>query len=623
MSFDGIMLRAALAEMAATARGGRVDRIYQPEPLVVTLRVRVRGASPAAEAGADAAGSADARGEVTILISCHPRFARAHLTFRPRENPPSTPPFCMLLRKHLEGGRIADLIQEGLERVLRLGVDAWDEEGRPCRRWLVAELMGKHSNLILLAEDGSIVDALKRVPAAVNRHREVLPGRIYVPPPPQAKLPLSALTAPEAGGLAALASLAARGEGEPAWRRLVATVEGLGPVNAREVLARAALDPEAPLPGRDAELERLARELAALASQVEQGRFRPTRVRDAFSALPLTASLEGAVAYASAGKLLDDVYGELEAAERFREERHRLAQCVATHLARARARLHAQEEERREAAGADEYRIAGELLMAQMHLVRPGQTEVRVVDYYDPDQRERVIALDPRLAPAANAQQYFKRYQKAKRALALVEEKVARTAAEIAYLESVENGLYQAVTPEDLADIRAELEEAGYLARPADERRRKGTKPSAPGHAAPRARPLAFTSSDGYTILVGKNNRQNDHLTGRLAAPGDLWLHAKDIPGAHVIVRLEGKAAPGTIPPRTLEEAATLAAYFSKARLSSKVPVDYTWRRNVRKPRGARPGMVVYTEHRTVYVTPDAALVSRLAADPAASPSEP
>lgn len=613
MSYDGIMLRAALAEMAAATQGGRIDRIYQPEPLVVTIRVRPR-AAPAPEA--------------TILISCHPRFARAHLTFQPRPNPPAPPPFCMLLRKHLEGGRIQGFVQDGLERVLRMAVDAWDEAGEPCRRWLVAELMGKHSNLVLLTEDGVIIDALKRLPAAVNRYREVLPGRAYVPPPRQDKLPLPALREPEAAA-SALASLGEGGAGEPAWRRLVAAVEGLGPVNAREVLSRAGLDPDAPLPPAGADLRRLARELAALAADVEEGNFRPTRAGAAFSALPVSAPMpagasppgpDGAAAYASPGRLLDDVYGALEEEERLREERHRLAQCVAAHLARARARRQAQEEERREALDADAHRIAGELLMAQMHLVRPGQTEVRVIDYYDPEQRERVIALDPRLGPAANAQQYFKKYQKAKRALALVEEKLARTAEEIAYLESVESALAHAATPEDLADVRAELEEAGYLAhrRQPEGRKKAGPGPSRPAH--PRSQPLAFTSSEGYTILVGKNNRQNDYLTTRLAAPGDLWLHVKDAAGAHVIVRLQGQAPPGTIPQRTLEEAAHLAAHFSKARLSSKVPVDYTWRRHVRKPRGARPGMVVYTDHRTLYVTPDPGLIARLSAGAASGP---
>ncbi len=605
VAFDGLLLQAASEEIAAAVLGARLERVYQPEPLVVTLHFYRRGE------------------EGSLLISCHPRFYRAHLTARAFVNPRTPSAFCMLLRKHLEGAVVAAVAQPGLDRVLHLVL-----ERAGARLTLVAELMGKHSNLVLLdgpppaaggAQAPAVLDALKRIPASLSRHRQILPGLPYLPPPCREKVPLVAFAhdAEEAG-----ARLAARWAQapDPAWRRLVEAVDGPGPVLARELCLRAGLDPEAE--GTAAPSPALSAALAELAADVASGRFRPTRAGAAFAAFPLPA-LAATLgvpqeAFPSVGALLDAVFAPLEEEEAVRGERQRLAQVVGTHLQRARSRLAAQEEERRAALGAEEFRLLGELLMAHLHLVRPGQTSVEVTDWYDPEQRKRTIPLDPRLGAAANAQVYFKKYARAKRALAAVEENLARTREEVAYLESVEAALEAAATRAELAEVAAELAETGYLKEGRQRRQARGTRDAAPASA-----PLACTSSDGYPILVGKNNRQNDHLTLRLAAPDDLWLHAREIPGSHVVVRLTARApAPRTLddlPRRTLQEAALLAAHFSKARRSSNVPVDYTFRRHVRKPRGARPGMVVYTDHRTVFVTPNEAEVARLlgAAPPA------
>lgn len=632
MAFDGILLRAAAREAAALL-GARVERVFQPEPLLITLCCYRRGE------------------EGTLLVSCHPRFARLHLTARAPANPPAPPDFCMLLRKHLEGGVVTCVEQAGLERVLRIGVVRRNAEGEAVRAVLIAELTGKHANLVLVNGDGVILDALRRVPASLSRHREVLPGRAYVAPPAQDKLPLSEfLRDPERASAALAARWAAPAPADPteagrtaapAWRRLVAAIDGPGPVLARELCLRAGLDPDGD--AGPATFAPLCAALAGLAADVEGGRFRPTRAGGAFAALPLPAlaAARGVPeeVFPSPGALLDAVFAPLEAAERLQRERQRLGQAVAAHLARARTRLGAQEEELREVLDAEAYRVQGELIMAHLHLARPGLASLRVTDYYDPDAPRRDIPLDPRLGPAANAQVYFKKYARAKRARAVVEEKVRRTREEIAYLESVEAALEMASTAAELADVAGELAETGYLREAKAQRgapnshgapARRGSRTGpAGGGAAPAGEPLSYLSSDGIRILVGKNNRQNDHLTLRVAAPGDLWLHARRIPGAHVIVRLGAGPAPAAgreggggadappagldaLPRRTLEEAALLAAYHSKARRSSNVPVDYAFRRHVRKPRGARPGMVVYTDHRTLFVTPSEESVAAL-----------
>lgn len=665
MAFDGIMLRAVARELQDALAGGRISRVYQPEPHEVRLEVFACGATR------------------TLLISCHPRHARAHLTETPRSNPRVPPAFCMFLRKHLEGGRIEAVEQEGLERTLRITVAAVNESGDAVRLTLVAELMGKHSNIILLDETGRILDALKRVPGTINRHREVLAGRPYLPPPAQGKADLTSLPS---GLLAARWGAALRtvsGPRPPAWRHLLNLIGGLGPVNAREALHRAGIDPEADAAGmaEDA-LATLEEALSEMAADVRRGAFTPTARRTwmtpgdpaspprtppelpqpaplpglsqpvpDYSALALTMLPPDERIYeASPSRLLDLLYSRVEAAEALAGRRHQLQQTVANLLERLQRKLLAQEEERGEAAAAEEYRICGELLTANLHRIRPGMTEVRVQDYYDPRAGERVITLDPCLGPAANAQAYFKRYRKAKRSLAVVEEKLARTLADIRYLEGIEAALETVETAEEMAEVADEL--AAYCSPSAPERQttaphRGRRKPgagrnkqadrgrSAAGDASPPAgRPLAFISSEGFTILVGKNNRQNDYLTMRLAAPDDLWLHAKDIPGSHVVIKRPagGRAPAGVgrapaasgvleaVPPRTLEEAAMLAVHYSKARHSGKVPVDVTYRRFVRKPRGARPGFVVYTDQRTLYVTPDPAVLRSLRQPPSSPP---
>jgi predicted ribosome quality control (RQC) complex YloA/Tae2 family protein len=565
--------------------GGRVSRVHQPAPLEVVLVVS-RG------------------GTRRLLLSAHAEEARAHLIEETPPNPERPPVFCQVLRKHLEGLRLVEVAQPDLERVLLL--DFAPAAGAPPARRLVAEFMGRHSNIILLA-DGVIVDAVKRYSHAVSRHREVLPGRPYVPPPEADKLdPCN----PDEETLSR--RLLSHPLDTPLAAALQRSVAGLSTVLAREVVFRAGLPPDLALEFCGAHELRLLRcALERMTADVREGRFRPTLVLERghpveFAALDLThcGHLDRRHRE-SVSLLLEEYFGRKKRLEALRREK----QSLLTVINRHRKGLGAQVEALRAALEEDpeRYRVYGELLMAHLHRVTPGSDSVTLENFYD-GNLEVSVPLRPELSPVANAQHYFKRYRKLKRAREESLEKRERLREELAYLEGLELAVELAETLEELADVRRELEEQGYLPREAEIRRDR--------RVLPGSGPLRFLSSDGLEILVGKNNRQNEYLWRHVATDGDLWLHAKDLPGAHVIVRTGGRP----VPPTTLEEAASLAAYFSRGRGAAKVPVDYTLRCNVYKPKGARPGMVLYEDFRTVVAAPDPDLVARLAGPSASVP---
>lgn len=635
MSFDGLMLAATVREAAASLTGARVNKVYQPGDHEIVLHLWGRAANH------------------KLLISAHPQHARLHLTALSFENPPTPPAFCMLLRKHLEGSRLLSIEQPGWERVAFLRFSGTDELGLPSERILVAETMGRSSNLILLDGERRVLAALRR--SSADSVRPVWPGQPYVPPPAQDKVdPLG----PElfdrlrqavagagldfaAGAPAGAVELRANAASADALASLVQrTVAGFSPVNAREAVHRAwqgsaaaALAEPVTAGAAAGALSASIAGLAAAAREQPQPHAHPlANGRTAFAPFPLTHLGAGAPAetFATCWQLLDHVFGARIAVERLEQQRNALARQVREQLARHQRKLQRQQEALAAAAEADHLRLCGELLTASLHAIPPGAASVRLANWYDPDGGDIEIALDPQLSPAANAQQYFKRFRKAQATLTGAGAQAEKTQAELAYLEQVEQMIAQAATLDDVAEIRAELAGEGYIrlrpqrdrSRLAGERPRQGRRAHA-GHGRRSgdggrrgagghepSPPLQFRSSDGLDILVGRNNRQNDWLTLRRAAPDDIWLHAKELPGSHVVLVLPpGVSEP---PPRSLQEAAALAALHSKGRQSGQVPVDYTARRHVHKPRGAKPGMVIYDHHRTVYARPDAELAERL-----------
>ncbi len=572
MAFDSTVMRAVVGELSEKLAGGRISKIYQPEGDELALLIYAGGKN------------------YRLLLSGNARFARLHLTGVEKKNPQSPPTFCMLLRKYIDGGRILAIRQVGRERICRIHIGVTDELGNPAEFILVAEIMGKHSNLVLLNPQGRIVDAVRRVTEEVNRYRELLPGLPYIAPPPMEKLDPATVTGVDLTG----------GDG-PAWQVILDRVDGLGPLLAKEAVVRAGYTAETPAGAADP--ERLATAVREIASPHawepallydQQGRLKD------FHVLPLLSwpgRRQGG--YASVNACLDAFYQLKEQEDRISALRGSLGKLVRDEAGRVRRKATLQAESLRTAENAEEYRIQGELITSNLWQIKKGDELARVVNYYDEEGGEVEIRLDPSLSPSENAQAYYHRYQKARSGLAMIQEQLAKSRSELEYLEQVEATLLEATSLPDLEEIRRELQAEGYLG---ERRDRKAGAPSAKEREEKAAPPLTIQSTDGLEIWVGRNNRQNEMLTLRLAAPHDLWFHTKEIPGSHVILRVP---AGREVPERAIHEAAALAAWHSKGRESASVPVDYTIRKHVRKPGGARPGMVIYEHQKTLWVTPD------------------
>ena len=574
---DGLSLYAVSHELSALV-GGKVDKIQQPERDTLLLTIRNRGSS------------------LRLLLCAHPENGRVQLTEASFSNPPEPPAFCMLLRKRLTGCRVASVEQPRLDRVLVIGLDARDELGDEVYLRLVVELMGKYSNILLLGADDTILDCSRHVGAGMSSVRMLLPGVVYAPPPAQEKK--NPVEAPEEDFAVALA-----GRGS-VHKLLSGAFSGLAPDCARQIAARwegegellaEKLSPE--------ERAAFARFLYRLYQSFKEGKFQPTLVineqGDPTAVYPFAPGLPERLLKPmhSMGAALDEFFAARDQLERFRRRSASLQKTLQNHLERDYKKLAGFEQALLSGDDLEQLRVGGELLLANAHLLQRGAKSAKLMNYYLDPPAETLVELDEKLSPQENAQRYFKRYQKGKAARSLAAEQKEQTLGEIAYLEGQLDNLSKCAADVELLEIREELTREGYV-RPEPSR----VKP--PKHAP--SVPHRVLSSDGIELYIGRNNHQNDALTLRFARPEDWWLHTKDIPGSHVIVR---SAAP---PERTLREAALLAAYYSRARASSSVPVDYCLRKYVKKPAGARPGMVIYVNNRTLYVTPDEDAVRQL-----------
>ncbi|MGI6686103.1 MAG: Rqc2 family fibronectin-binding protein [Bacillota bacterium] len=560
---------------------GKIVKIYQPERYTIILKIK-KGPE-----------------NFQLLISAHPVNSRVHLTQESKDNPYTPPMFCMVLRKHLEGGRITAISQKDLDRVLNFFIEGYDEIGQPAKKILTVEIMGKHSNIILVdSKDNTILDGIKRYTHLVSRHREILPGRTYIAPPDQNKA--NPLLIDEEKFRELLLSLPLSSK---VRKGIVQTLAGFSPLLAEEIVWRAEL-PENVMVDTlgDYDLIRLWQALTEVLTPLKQKTQSGHVVLENgnpldFSFLPLLQFRDKELlSFPGMGDALDFFYARKEEGDLFFARQRELIKIVNTEKERVEKKLNLQGEKLKDTENMEDYRLWGELITANMYKLSKGMADAELDNYYDPINTVHV-SLDPTLTPAENAQVYFKKYNKAKSSKVLIEAQMAKNQEELDYLYSVLNALEQAGELGDLEEIRSELVEASYL----KEKSAKGKSQPKKKGKEPIPEPLTFHSQDGYTILVGKNNKQNDLLTLKTAKKDDLWLHTKNIPGSHVIVRRK----PGhEIPFSTIEEAASLAAYYSKARASSKVPVDYTLVSQVKKPNGAKPGMVIYFEQKTLYVTP-------------------
>lgn len=578
MSLDGAFLHIVKNELSPLI-GSRVDKVYQPsrEELVISLRTFRDGTKK-------------------LIFSANSMSARVNLTEAAFENPQQPPMLCMLMRKHLGSGRLTAIRQDGLERILYFDFECTNEIGDIVTNTLIAEIMGRHSNIILV-RDGRVIDSVKRVTDDISSVRRVLPNIEYETPPREDRLCLLSCTAEDV--LSAI-----EGSPERLSKKLTAVLEGVSPIFARECAYYAAKDVDAVCnelsdSARDRLKFILNKAKKALLSEAEF-----TVVSDLngkkkdFSFINIEQYSTGMLVSHcdSANTLLDSFFAAAGKTERTKQRAHDLLKLLMNAYERVSRKIELQKKELSDCSEREVFRVCGDMINANIYRLEKGMTKCTLEDFYTGEPRE--IALDSRLTPAQNAQKYYNEYRKLDTAEKMLTELIAKGQQELVYIDSVFDAVSRTESETDLAEIRRELREQGYL--------KGGVRPDE--KVKKQSEPLKFRSSEGFDILVGRNNKQNDQLTLKTAKATDIWLHTKDIAGSHVIVKTEGREAPE----QSIFEAAQLAAYHSKARESSQVPVDYTAVKFVKKPAGAKPGMVIFTNNRTLYVAPDEELVNSL-----------
>lgn len=567
MSFDGLFTRAIVHEIAEPLLSGRISKIYQPSKYELLLHIRSQ------------------RKNCKLLLSAHPTYARMHFTTQNYDTPSSPPMFCMLLRKHLEGGIIEEVWQDELERIVHIKVRSRNEIGDESLKTLIIEIMGRHSNIILVETNtNTILDSLKHISANVNRYRTVYAGGTYIAPPSQHKQNPLRIESKE-DLLKPLDFLAGKMD-----KQLVTSFSGMSPLLTKEILSLAGLANETALENSFFQtLEKL-----------KNHQYTPTMVvsgnKEYFYMLPLTHLTGEVKEFATLGELLDRFFFSKDNRDRVKQQAHDLEKFIQNELAKNEKKLLKLQATLQSAEKADHYQLLGELITANIYAIRKGDKAAEVSNYYDEQNATISISLNPLKTPSENAQAYFHKYQKAKNSVTVVMEQIEKTKDEILYFEGLLQQM-ESASQKDIEEIREELAEEGYIRKRAQKMKKKSV-----------SKPVLdfYTSSDGTEVVIGKNNKQNEYLTHRFAHRDEIWLHTKDIPGSHVLIRATEPSE------QTILEAATLAAYFSKAKHSSSVPVDFTKIRYVKKPSGGKLGFVTYDHQQTVYVTPEADIVMRL-----------
>ncbi len=588
MPFDGSVVHSVVSELNNKLMNGRIEKIYQPEKDELIIAVRSN------------------KENYKLLLSSSPMYPRIHLTELSKQNPMVAPSFCMLLRKHLTGSRISSIKQPDYERIVEITFDCIDELGYSNTKTLVIEIMGRHSNIIFIdKENNKIIDCIKRVSFEISSVREILPGRTYVYPPSGGKQEV-----PKANPLlldadSFIKDISNLNGSMKAEKYFMNRYNGISPIISREVCYNSGIDLDTDLTKIDfSKLSSLYSSCERLINQAKNDEYVPNMIleNDApidFSCFDLTAYNGYAKRYFnSISTAVEAFYGEKDLKDRLKQRYGDIQRIISSRLDRSYKKLEKLQDDLTQAQNSDIFKIYGELITANIHSISKGQQAIAVMNYYSPECESIEIPLDIQLSPAANAQRYFKQYGKSKTALKLIDQQFKDANEEIKYLEAQLDNLDKCTEELEINEIRNELAEQGYIS----------TRKAIKAKQTKLSKPMHFTSSAGIDIYVGKNNMQNDYLTLKLAVVSDIWLHTKDIPGSHVIVKLDGKP----LDDETLVEAATLAAYYSKAKLSTKVPVDYTPKRNVKKPSGAKPGMVIYEGYRTIFIDPNEKLIKAL-----------
>lgn len=574
MAFDAVTVSALVKELSDKLTGGRIDKIHQPEKDELIIHIRTF------------------TDNYRLVLSAGSANPRVHLSTHAKKNPLTAPMFCMLMRKHIGSGKITAIEQVGFERIIRISIESYNELGDLTTKYLITEIMGRHSNIILTDANMRILDSIKRVDATVSSVRQILPGLTYVYPPSQDK---TALTDFEPGTPLSF--------NQPlrADKVLLSSIGGISPLTARELVYRAFGESDIRAGelnmNKQAQLKTIT---AKFADQIRRGEFSPCMIADSttgrlidFSAFDIKQyeSLAKVTPVKSISELLDNFYYTRDMHERMRQKSAGLVKLITNSIERLSKKINILTRTLADAENKELYRIKGDLITSNIYRIEQGMKEIEVENYYEADMPLIKIELDPTISVSGNAQRYYKKYNKAKTAQTEAAKQLKLSRAELDYLESTLASIDNAENDSDLTAIKTELGEQGYTSRRSDKKRKGSSQP----------KPLHFVSPDGFDIYVGKNNTQNDYVTTKLANSQDIWFHTKNIHGSHTIIKL---GIDKDVPATTMRYAAQIAAYYSKARESSQVPVDYCPIKNVKKPNGAKPGMVIYEGYNTVYVSP-------------------
>lgn len=590
MPFDGSVINSVINELDHKILNGKIDKIYQPEKDELILGIRGN------------------RENLKLLLSASPNYPRLHLTTENKSNPQTAPAFCMLLRKHLLGGRISSIHQPEFERIVEITIECLDDLGYSTNKMLIIEIMGRHSNIIFVDKDSSkIIDSIKRVSFEISSVREVLPGRQYSYPPSGAENNAPKLNPLKFSYDELIKSIELQQDSIKADKFLMKVFNGISPVVAKEICTYAEIEFDADI-CRLSNVNRavLYKAIIQFTSRLKEHQYKPNIIFEDkkpkdFFCLDLNMYSHLDKNYLTGiSEAIEQFYSVKDSKDRIKQKYGDIQKIINNRLDRCYKKLEKLNNELADAQEAEIYKLYGDLIMSNLYQIEKGTHKVKLLNYFSESGEYIDIAMDSQLTATANAQRYYKRYNKSKSALVSIEKQLQENEQETLYFENQADNLEKCTEELEINEIRKELTEQGYIKKKKEGKgKNKAIAPSKPMH---------FVSSTGFEIFVGKNNVQNDLLTIKLALPNDLWLHTKDIPGSHVIVKTNGKQ----VDDATLSEAANLAAYYSKAKNSPKVPVDYTQKRNVRKPNGAKPGMVIYENNRTVYIDPSEEAVQKL-----------
>ena len=570
MAFDGMTIAGIVKEIDEKITGGRIYKIAQPEKDELLLTIKNNS------------------GQTRLLMSADASLPLIYMTEANKPSPMTAPNFCMLLRKHLQNARIISVTQPGLERIVKFELEHLNELGDICRKYLVIELMGKHSNIIFYDDKNMIIDSIKHISGMVSSVREVLPGREYFIPKTQDKVDPMQVTKEEMKAALLKNSM-------PAFKAVYMEFTGISPCMAHEVCYRAKVDSDKPTGDLSPEeMDALAEHFWLVMQDVKEGNFKPNIVYEnkqpkEYAVIPLTSyDKEHTLFFDSVSQLLEHFYAEKNLVTRIRQRSVDLRRIVQTALERNVKKYDLQMKQLADTEKREKYRVYGELLNAYGYGVESGAKSMEALNYYTNEMI--TIPLDPTLTPGENAKKYFDKYQKLKRTYEALTTLTQETKEEIDHLQSVNTSLDIALREEDLVQIKEELIESGYIRRKGGTKKEKIT-----------SKPFHYISSDGFDIYVGKNNYQNEDLTFKFATGNDWWFHAKGIPGSHVVVKTNG----AEMTDRAYEEAGRLAAYYSQSRGQEKVEIDYTQKKNVKKPNGSKPGFVVYYTNYSLVIDSD------------------